>query len=138
MNFKIVFVVYSICVVLIGYRIGYLRGECITNFEREKDRISFTEKEVKHYSLLFQIVKCESEWDNDAIGDRNLPFHAHGLAQYQNGTFYELAEECGIPSPNIKSAFQQLAVLDCAIKRGYGRKWKTCYQVAKETINKEK
>ena len=45
---------------------------------------------------MYEIVKCESQWDSEAKGDFDgKEYKAHGYAQFWEETFYWLAELAG-------------------------------------------
>jgi len=80
--------------------------------------------------MVAQIVKCESNWKVDAVGDRGL---SYGVAQFQVPTFNRMAkvykEELGYDL-SYTSPEDQIELLSFAISKGWGREW-TAYRAIK-------
>jgi len=76
-------------------------------------------------NMIDKIIMCESSWDNTKWGDLGKEYPAYGLAQFQERTFYWLANLAD-KELNWKNATDQVWLLRWAIDNNYGYLW-TCY-----------
>lgn len=80
--------------------------------------------------LVSKIIKCESNWNVNAIGDNG---HSRGIAQFQEPTFNRMKkvfqEEYGYDL-SYTSPEDQINLLSFALSKGWGREW-TAYRAIK-------
>jgi len=77
--------------------------------------------------IVQAVIMCESSGRHNIWGDLNYTYPAFGIAQFQERTFYWMAEKANLNNPNWKSEWQQVWLLEWAIDNGYGKYW-TCYR----------
>lgn len=74
------------------------------------------------------VIQCESGGVHDRWGDLDYPYHAYGIAQFQERTFYWME---GLAKPDHKLYWyneqDQRFLLKWAIENGLGKYW-TCYR----------
>ncbi len=114
--------VIAIASIFPPYRIEIKEDRTVAESFEFEERIIFKKKAIVITPEMYDIIKCESQWNNEAIGKAG----EIGLAQFKKETFEwmsGLAEFEG----NIYSAYDQLWLLKWALENGYGNHW-TCYR----------
>src|SRR5580765_7763244 len=85
--------------------------------DREIDALK---AEIKEYREVLEtaqtVINCESGGVHDRWGDKNRPYSAYGVAQFQKRTFDELAKKATLPDPDWKSSSQQVHLLIWALQ----------------------
>jgi hypothetical protein len=72
---------------------------------------------------VYRIIKCESQWKEDAIGDGG---RAYGLAQFHRPTWDWLVKLSG-KNLDYYNPQHQIELLDWALENGRGYLW-TCWR----------
>ena len=75
---------------------------------------------------VYGIIDCESQWDDDVVGDLDYTYHAYGLIQVQERTWNWLSEKMGFEG-DINNPADQIIFLTLAIEKGHGRLW-SCFK----------
>ena len=119
-------IVWVIAFILI--QIGILRGRKVERAEWQvRQQIK---ADILFMRVLEEIIQRESSGKHDGIwGDEGK---SYGIAQFQENTFYWLAEKAGLQNPNWKDESQQITLLAWAVKNGYGNLWTAVRQMEKE------
>lgn len=118
---------WTIAIVLI--QVGIWHGR---RLERICWEIALQEvsQEYEQLLLLERIIKLESGGRHEGVwGDEGK---SYGIAQFQEKTFYWLAEKANIENPNWKDEWQQIILLAWAVKNGYGGLWTSVKNIEKE------
>lgn len=79
---------------------------------------------------VYKIIKCESGCVHGLWGDKNKPYRAYGIAQFQKRTFDWLKKLAGRPELKWKNEKDQLWLLRWAVKNNYSKYW-SCASDAK-------
>lgn len=90
--------------------------------ERRMDKLETRIDEITLTYDQYRILKCESDLDENTIGDKNLEFRAYGIAQFQVRTFNWLAKKFNFKG-SINNAEDQIKLFKLAIDNGYGYLW---------------
>ena len=72
---------------------------------------------------LQNLIRCESEWKLDAVGDRGK---SYGLLQFKVPTFELFSKKYGLAELDIEDPFDQIDLAALMIKDGYIKHWKNC------------
>lgn len=70
-----------------------------------------------------RLIACESEWREDAEGDRGTSF---GILQFKERTFAEFTKRYGLDSADIGDPHDQMDLGARMIADGYLSRWKNC------------
>lgn len=81
-----------------------------------------SEEGVEVNEDVYRIIKCESQWKFDAVGDGGKAF---GLAQFHRPTFDWLVELSGLEGLDYYEPKDQIVLLDWALKNNREYLW-TC------------
>ena len=81
---------------------------------------------IQVLATAHSIIECESSGNHDVWGDLDYEYPAYGIAQFQERTFYWMAELSGRNGLDWKSEADQRWLLEWAIANGYGNYW-TCF-----------
>ena len=73
-----------------------------------------------------RIIACESQWRFGEWGDLDLEEPVYGVCQFQEDTFYWLADLSGYSEYEWKNDLHQLVIMEWAVQNGYGKLW-SCY-----------
>jgi len=119
-------VVWTVAIILI--QIGILHGRKVERAEWQgRQQI---EADILFVRFLGEIIQRESSGKHDGIwGDEGK---SYGIAQFQERTFYWLAEKASLQDPDWKDESQQITLLAWAVKNGYGGLWTSVLQIEKE------
>ena len=74
-------------------------------------------------TIIYNVVECESSWNNEAIGDHGL---ARGLAQFHLETFNNFKEKSGMYELDYYNGEDQLKLMKWAFQNGLQSHW-SCY-----------
>lgn len=103
-----------------GFKQGFVRGT-FTGYEFCKDE----QKDTAIDTVETNITQCESSGRHENIwGDGGK---SYGIAQFHERTFNWMKNLAGHPEYKWKNKADQLALLDWAIRNGYGGHWRHCY-----------
>lgn len=128
MNKWIIRFVVAWVVGLILIQVGILHGRKVERAEWQARRQ--IEADILFVRILEEIIQRESSGKHDGIwGDAGK---SYGIAQFQEKTFYWLAEKAGLQNPDWKDETQQIALLAWAVKNGHGGLWTAVRQMEKE------
>ena len=105
----------------------------VTDLERRIKEIELQlqdEQEQRVDYFVYKILDCESGRKHHNIwGDNGL---SYGIAQFQEPTFYEMAQKAGLQNPNWHNQHQQILLLKWAIWQGIAKKhWQRCWRQAR-------
>ena len=78
-------------------------------------------------NLLFDLINCESGFNEFAFNENDPNGGSKGLLQFQEPTFYRFAEILKIENPDIWNTKQQLKVADYMLFQDLGYHW-TCWK----------
>lgn len=92
-----------------------------------KDKIENIQKQ-RIETIAKKIIQCESEGKHNVWGDRHLTFPVYGIAQFQQRTFYWLANISGKKNMKWKNKEHQIVLLKWALQNGQGELW-TCFRI---------
>lgn len=126
---NLIITVLSIVVAIIALNFTYERGRIAGNFEGY-EACKSESKELIVTSVVKSITFCESSDKHNRWGDSGK---AYGIAQFHKGTFNWMAKLSGHPEYQWKNKADQIALLDWAIRNGYGNHWQHCYKQAVKT-----
>lgn len=128
MNKWIIKLVVVWVIALILVQIGILHGRKVERAEWQARRQ--IEADILFVRVLEEIIQRESSGRHDEVwGDEGK---SYGIAQFQERTFYWLAEKASLQDPDWKDESQQIALLAWAVKNGYGGLWTSVRQMEKE------
>jgi len=118
--------VWTVAIILI--QIGILHGRKVERAEWQgRQQI---EADILFVRFLEEIVQRESSGKHDGIwGDEGK---SYGIAQFQERTFYWLAEKADLQDPDWKDESQQITLLAWAVKNGHGSLWTAVRQMETE------
>lgn len=109
-------------------QIGILHGRKVERAEWQARKQ--IEDDILFVRVLEEIIQRESSGKHDGIwGDEGK---SYGIAQFQESTFYWLAEKADLQDPDWKDESQQITLLAWAVKNGYGGLWTAVKQMEKE------
>lgn len=74
-------------------------------------------------SQFRRLITCESNWDEEAKGDRGTSL---GILQFKKDTFALFAKKYGIANPDISDTIQQIDLAVQMIRDGYLFHWENC------------
>ncbi len=80
-------------------------------------------KENINSQQFLRLIKCESNWKEDAMGDSGTSF---GLLQFKKDTFSLFSKKFDLPNIDIKDPYQQIDLAVRMIKEGQILHWKNC------------
>jgi len=83
---------------------------------------------VQILALAERIIHCESRGIHDVWGDLNYKYPAYGKWQFQERTFYWMADLAGYKGLDWKNEHHQDLVGMWALRNGYENHW-TCYHI---------
>jgi hypothetical protein len=126
---KIIF--WTLIILIAGIQIGLYKGryqaitESVGQVLQAKDReIQKLKEDIYVERAKLKIVLCESDGRHDNVwGDGGK---SYGICQFQKPTFNWMRDLAGRPDLKWWSRDDQLALLDWALRNGYGKYW-TCY-----------
>lgn len=81
------------------------------------------DKEGLPPTLIQNLIRCESEWKLDALGDNGA---SQGLLQFKVPTFDLFSKKYGLEYYDIENPYHQIDLAALMISDGYINHWKNC------------
>jgi hypothetical protein len=125
--FKIL-IVLIILNVIIAIVLSFLIGKVVKIENRlviDERRMDKLEARMDAITLTYdqyRILKCESQFNPNAVGDKDLKYQVYGIAQFQIRTFNWLAKKFGFIG-DINNTEDQVKLFKLAIDNGYSYLW---------------
>ena len=117
----------SVSVFLWGYYMG-MKSPVSLDTAKSEQIIVEIQHQIELLLTAQNIVMCESSARHDGVwGDKHKSYPAYGIGQFQERTFYWLADKAEMTGLKWNKVDDQLRLLLWAIDNGHANLW-TCYR----------